>query len=359
VTRSGTCAGRIELQFHTENRTGIRTLTDERETLIQAESWRRSGRGVAIATVVETFGSAPRPLGAHLVVDETGRFIGSVSAGCVEGDVIAAAIDIIADGAPRLLEFGVANEIAWRAGLSCGGRIAVFVERLDDAGLERLAASNRLSEARHAHAIVTPLDGGAARLTAGNDVVAQYGGQSRMVTDDVGRRSFIEYRLPASRLVIVGAVHVAQVLARMASLAAFDVRVVDPRHAYATRERFPEARLDPRWPDEALPDIGLDFATAVVVLAHDPKIEDPALRAALKSNCFYIGALGSHATATRRVERLLAAGVSRKALARLHAPIGLDIGALSPADIAVSTLAEIILERQRKSLRGAAREHAA
>jgi len=333
-------------------------LTDEADILIQAERWRRSGVGVAIASVVETFGSAPRPLGAHLVVDESGRFVGSVSAGCVEGDVIAAALDVIADGAPRLLEFGVADEVAWRAGLSCGGRIALFVERLDEAGLELLAASNRLSAARRAHAILTPLDGGAARLIERDDELAAHGGHSRILAGE-GRRRFVEVRLPTPRLIVIGAVHVAQALAPMARIAGYEVTVVDPRGAYATAERFPDARLDPRWPDEALPSIGLDSATAVVVLTHDPKLDDPALRAALEADCFYIGALGSRATKARRAERLLAAGVAREKLARVHAPIGLDIGALSPADIAISTLAEIILERRRKPLRDANREQPA
>jgi xanthine dehydrogenase accessory factor len=333
-------------------------LSDETDILFEAERWRRTGAGVAIATVVETFGSAPRPLGAHLVVDDSGRFVGSVSAGCVEGDVIATALDVISDGAPRLLEFGVADEAAWRAGLSCGGRITVFVERLDEAGLELLSASNRLSAARRAHAIVTPLDGGAARLIGAEDGLAALGDKSRIVTDE-GRRQFLEMRLPTPRLVVIGAVHVAQALAPMARIAGFEVTVVDPRSAYATPERFPQARLDLRWPDEALASIGLDSATAVVVLTHDPKIDDPALKAAFETDCFYVGALGSRATNARRFERLAGAGVAREALSRLHAPVGLDIGALSPADIAVSILAEIILERRRKPLRNVSREQAA
>jgi len=332
-------------------------LTDEADILIQAERWRRSGAGVAIATVIETFGSAPRPLGAHLVVDESGRFVGSVSAGCVEGDVIAAALDVIADGGPRLLEFGVADETAWRAGLSCGGRIAVFVERLDEGALELLAASNRLSAARRAHAIATPLDGGAAGLFDEQELAA-HGGSSRLVVED-GSRRFVDVRLPTPRLIVVGAVHVAQALAPMARIAGFEATVVDPRRAYASAERFPDAQLDIRWPDEALPGFGLDSATAVVVLTHDPKIDDPALKAALAADCFYVGALGSRATNARRVERLLTAGMPRETLARVHAPIGLDIGALSPADIAVSILAEIVLERRRKPLRKAKPEEAA
>jgi xanthine dehydrogenase accessory factor len=206
--------------------------------------------------------------------------------------------------------------------------------------------------------MVTPLDGGAARLIDADEVLVATRGQSRIFSDESGRR-FIELRLPTPRLILVGAVHVAQALAPMARIAGFDVTVVDPRYAYATEERFPGTRLDPRWPDEALPDIGLDSATAVVVLTHDPKIDDPALKTALNSECFYIGALGSLHTHARRVERLLAAGVAREALARIHAPIGLDIGALSPADIAVSALGEIILQRRRKPLRKAKCEHAA
>lgn len=333
-------------------------MTDETEILTLAERWRRDGAGVALATVVETFGSAPRPLGAHLVVDDAGRFFGSVSAGCVEGEVIANALDIIADGAPRLLEFGVADEMAWRVGLTCGGRIAVHVERLDEAGLALLAASNRLSAARRPHAVITPLDGGAARLVDADAALAALGGQSHIASDESGR-FFIELRLPTPRLVLVGAVHVAQALAPMARIAGYDVTVVDPRLAYATDERFPATRLDARWPDEALAEIGLDAATAVVVLTHDAKIDDPALKAALASDCFYIGALGSLATHARRVERLLAAGVAREKLARIHAPIGLDIGALSPADIAVAALGEIILRRSRKPLRAQKREQAA
>jgi xanthine dehydrogenase accessory factor len=326
--------------------------------LLQAEAWRRAGRGVAIATVVETFGSAPRPVGSHLVVDENGFFCGSVSAGCVEGEVITAALDAIEDGAPRFLEFGVADETAWRVGLSCGGRIAVHVERVDEDRLVLLSRVNAERAARRACALVTPLDGGAARLVlsgaATNEPPALdrqlRNGKSGLVTHD-RRRLFANCYRPGPRLVIVGAVHVAQALAPMATLSGFDVIVVDPRGVYAAQERFPDARLDTRWPDEALASIGLDAFTAVAVLTHDPKIDDPALRLALESDCFYVGALGSRATHARRVERLRASGVSSRLLERLRAPIGLDIAAVSPAEIAVSILAELILARGQKPLR--------
>ncbi|MBY6243855.1 XdhC family protein [Methylosinus sp. Sm6] len=327
--------------------------TEDTEILLQAQLWRRSGHHVAIATVIETFGSAPRPVGAHLAVDETGAFVGSVSAGCVENDVIVAALDVIADGVAQRLQFGVADETAWRVGLSCGGRICVLVRKLDDAAAGLLDVSLRMSAERRAHAIATPLDGGVARFIGVGDPLAAFSGWSGVVTHEA-QRWLIERREPAPRLVLIGAVHVAQSLAPMARIAGFETIIVDPRGAYATAERFPDTRLDPRWPQEALAEIGLDPSTAIVVLTHDPKIDDPALRAALVSECFYVGALGSRATHARRVERLAASGVSRDALTRIRAPVGLDIGALGPAEIAVSILAEMILARKRKPLRSSA-----
>jgi xanthine dehydrogenase accessory factor len=326
---------------------------DDAELLRRAREWRRAGREVVIATVIETFGSAPRPIGAHLVVDETGAFGGSVSAGCVENDVIVAALDVIADGVARRLEFGVADETAWRVGLSCGGRICVLVRKLDEAATGLLDASLRMLAERRAHAIATPLDGGVARFVETGDPLEAFSGWSGVITHE-SQRWFIERREPAPRLVVIGAVHVAQSLAPMAQIAGYETIIVDPRVAYATADRFPDARLDPRWPHEALADIGLDASTAIVVLTHDPKIDDPALRAALASPCFYVGALGSRSTHARRLERLASSGVSRDALMRIRAPVGLDIGALGPAEIAVSILAEMILARKRKPLRSSA-----
>lgn len=325
---------------------------DDLGILLQAEAWSRQGRGVAIATVVETFGSAPRPVGSHLVVEESGLFCGSVSAGCVEGDVISAALDAIADGAPRELEFGVADENAWRAGLSCGGRIAVHVERMSADRLALIARVNAECAARRACALETPLGGGVARLLLSTEsALAERLRQGSGLVSRDGGRLFVNCYRPGPRLILIGAVHVAQALAPMAALAGFDVVVVDPRGAYAAEARFPDTRLDLRWPDEALPAIGLDAFTAVAVLTHDPKIDDPALRLALASDCFYVGALGSRTTHARRVARLKASGVNARMRARLRAPIGLDIAAVSPAEIAVSILAELILARGRKPLR--------
>ncbi len=333
---------------------------DDAAILRQAEAWRRTGRGVALATVVETFGSAPRPVGSHLVVEESGLFCGSVSAGCVEGDVMAAAAETIDDGRSRLLEFGVADDVAWRAGLSCGGRIVVAIDRLDSARLALLSDLNAEIASRRACALVTPVDGGDARVIRSQDLAFASPGDAlagplrdgaSALVEDAGRRFFVNVRLPGPRLIIVGAVHIAQALAPMAKLAGFDVIILDPRAAFAAPERFPDAQLDVRWPDEALPAIGLDAFTALALLTHDPKIDDIALRAALESDCFYVGALGSQATQARRVARLAAIGVGEHTIARLRAPIGVDIAAITPAEIAIATLAEIILARGRKPRR--------
>ncbi len=331
-------------------------LTDEARILHQAEAWGRLERRVAIATVVETFGSAPRPVGSHLVVDEAGVFHGSVSGGCVEGEVVTAALDVIEDGAPRLLNFGVADEVAWRAGLPCGGCVSVYVQKLDAACVKLLDKISGEYSARRVCALVTPLDGSEPWLLRSSDAnedppaATLRAGQSALI-EHQGRRLFVYVHRPPTRLVIVGAVHVAQALSSMARIAGFDVVIIDPRAAFAARERFPGMTLITRWPEEALPELGLDDFTALAALSHDPKIDDAALRLALASDCFYVGALGSMTSQARRLERLKASGVTAAALKRLRAPIGLDIGAVSPAEIAVSVMGEIVLTQRRKPLR--------
>jgi len=336
-------------------------LAEDDDTYCAAARWLRAGRGVVLARVIETFGSAPRPAGSPLVVCEDGLFLGSVSTGCVEGDVITAALEVIATGAPQRLDFGsVEEETVWRPGLSCGGRIAVLVERLDAGKLQVFAAARRERAAGRRAVVASPLAGGEARLYCGAELFKRPPGWSTALGAGASRIAAIEDEdwflhvfEPAPRLLLIGAVHVAQSLAPMARAAGFDVTIVDPRSAFAAPERFPGEKLDARWPDEALADLGLDAATAVAALSHDAKIDDCALRLALESPCFYVGAMGSRATNARRRARLDAAGVSAKALARLEAPIGVDIGALGPAEIAVAALASIVRARGRKPLREA------
>jgi xanthine dehydrogenase accessory factor len=217
--------------------------------------------------------------------------------------------------------------------------------------LELLSALNTERSARRACILVTDMADGAARLLRETGIAADplsiplgaalRTGKSGMVEVD-GKRFFLTVQVPPVKLLIAGAVHISQELAPMARQIGFDVIVLDPRTAFATPERFPDVRLLAEWPDDALPGLGVDRYTAFVALTHDPKIDDPALRHALRQECFYIGALGSRKTHGARVERLKAQGFTDAAIARIRAPVGLNIGAVSPAEIAVSILGEII-----------------
>lgn len=312
-----------------------------------ARSWLDQHGKVVLATVASTWGSAPVPVGAQLVVGPDERFQGSVSAGCVEGEVIAEAADVMAGGRPRLLEFGVADETAWRAGLACGGTIRILLEPLAGAAdrdyLDRILTARR---ARAPLAVTTDITTGDRRIYEPGPglppevAAALDAGQSRLAETPDGL-AFVQVLLPPVRLVIAGATHIGQVLAELAPKVGFDVRVVDPRAAYATEERFAAGSLN-EWPAVVLDALGLDARTSVVALTHAAHIDDEALISALRGDCLYVGALGSKATHAKRLERLRAAGFSESDLARIHAPIGLAIGAKGPAEIAVSILAEII-----------------
>ena len=331
--------------------------TDE-ELFAQLRRWRTAGKGVALATVVKTWGSSPRPEGSHLAVEAGGAFVGSVSGGCIEGAVIGEAQAAIADGQPRLLEFGVSDERAWEVGLACGGRVQVFVERANDERIERLLAERA---AKRAATVVTRLADGTQALVAGDEVSGELAlteaqreeVRRRLRSDKSGTLEssdgtlFARCYAQAPRMVIVGAVHITQALAPMAAMAGFEVVVIDPRRAFATAERLPGVTVTTEWPDEALARIGLDAQTAVVTLSHDPKLDDPALIAALQSPCFYIGALGSSRTHAKRVARLTEAGLA-DAIPRIHAPVGLDLGGRSPSEIAVSVIAQVIQSRYAK-----------
>ena len=320
-------------------------ISTEDDLLAEVERWARAGRGVALATVVETWGSAPRPVGSHLVVDGEGNFLGSVSGGCVEGAVIEEAVAAIETGRAKLLTFGVADETAWRVGLSCGGKISVYVAPIN-AQLEALSGVNAARSKREAAALITELETGALRVEhPGEAALAEAfrSGKSGMAE---GGKTFIDVHVPGAKLVVIGAVHISQALAQMARLVSLPLTIIDPRTAFATPERFPDVLLLAEWPEDALKKLPLDRYTALIALTHDPKIDDHAIRAALEAECFYVGALGSRKTHAKRCERLSDLGDK---LNRIKAPIGLDIGALSPAEIAVSVLAQVIGEMRKSA----------
>lgn len=298
-------------------------MADNDSVLAAARAWK--GAPMALATVVSTWGSAPRPRGSHMIVHQDGRFEGSVSGGCVETDILTTAAEVIA-GTPAVLRtYGVADAAAWEVGLPCGGEIAVLVQPVSAEGFDP-ELFDRIDEAR--------AEGRA--LSVNTDLGS---GQSSLRPLEAG---FVNRYDPPRRLLIVGAVQIAQALAGMARELGVKTTVIDPRARFLTEERFPGVTLDDRWPDEAIAAYVPDPATAVVTLSHDTKIDDPALIAALSAPTGYVGALGSRRSHAARLERLAAAGVGEADLARIDGPVGLDIGAVGPAEIALSIAAAMV-----------------
>lgn len=303
-----------------------------------ALAWHREGRGAAIATVIETWGSAPRRVGSQLVIAGDGAFEGSVSGGCVEGAVVVEALEALEDGSTRVLEYGVSDGDAFAVGLACGGTIKILVEPIGSGLTEALLQELvRARSAREPIAYEVDIATQKRRLVTEGHVDRFRMDRSGMETETL----FVGIHNPPLRLIIVGAVHIAQALVPMAVQVGYAATVIDPRAAFASQERFPGVEVLNDWPDEAVAALGLDGRTALVLLTHDPKLDDPALEAALRSGVFYIGALGSKRTHQKRVERLDAKGFSTEEIGQIHGPVGLDIGASGPAEIAVSILAEM------------------
>ena len=307
------------------------TEASELDRLIAAARGWRPAR-LALATVIATWGSAPRPRGSHMLVHEDGRFEGSVSGGCVEGEVLHAAAAAIADGQPRRLNYGVADDAAWEAGLPCGGSIELLVQPVATGGFDP-ALFDAIADTRDR--------GGRIALTT------DFASGRTMIGDDPGESRFVNVYAPPRRLLIVGAVQIAQSLAAIARTLDIVPILIDPRGRFLTEERFPGVNLDDRWPDEAIAACKPDAATAIVTLSHDPKIDDPALIAGLKSPAAYIAALGSRRSHAKRLERLTAAGIGPADLERIDAPAGLAIGAQGPAEIALSIAAGMIQALRR------------
>ncbi len=329
--------------------TPTRASAQTPDVLAAAEAWLDEHGKVAVATVIGTWGSAPVPVGGQMVVAPDGRFEGSVSGGCVEGEIITEAEDILAGGAPKTMTYGVADETAWQVGLPCGGQIKVFLERLEGAqGKDFVGRAIEARSRRNGLVVRTRLADGSREVFAREeardaDVARRFdSGESSLLTAP-GGEVFVHALVPPARVIIIGATHIGQVLAHLVKLAGYEVIVIDPRTAFAAEARFPGIRLDTEWPQDAIPRIGLDPYTAVVALAHVGHIDDEALKLAMRSKCFYVGALGSRRNHAKRTERLSGAGFSTEEIGRIHCPIGLNIGAQSPQEIAISIMAEVVL----------------
>ena len=330
----------------------------------QLLEWRARGDTVAIATVVRVLGSAPRPLGATLLAASDARIAGSVSNGCVEADVYESAIASLQSGSARVVRYGISDEFAFTVGLSCGGQIDVLVEpvnRLHEhvaeaihAGRSAVVASvispDGRAGTRAAWIDGAPVEGSDPALTslATEARAAMRAGASRIASVADGE-VFLQVVATPPLLAIVGASDVAIALARLAGTLGQRIVVCDPREALANRERFPETELVNAWPDEALGRLALDPSAAIVVLSHDEKFDHPALVAALRSSAGYIGAIGSRRTNEQRFAWLRTQGFGDADIARIHAPIGLDVGAASAEETALAILAEIVAVRRGRS----------
>jgi xanthine dehydrogenase accessory factor len=347
-----------------------------REILKDLERWLQEGKQVALATVVSVWGSGPRQPGSKMAISSTGEIAGSVSGGCVEGAVVERALDVLETGRPELVRFGISDEQAWEVGLTCGGAIEIYVEPSGPESRAELdRALKRSIEDEDLVALATVIEGpgtgdrmllwptgeslgglGATEAeTLAHELAVELfstfkARRTRVETADGEVGLFVEVHPPRPTVIIVGAVHIAIPLVGTLTTLGFRTVVVDPRSAFATEERFRHAdRIITEWPEEAFRQIGLNESSYVAVLAHDLKIELPALTAALASPARYVGVLGSRKTHAKRVQALVDAGVGTGEIARLHAPIGLDLGGRNPEEVALSIAAEIVAARNRRS----------
>ncbi len=301
------------------------------QVLQSAISWLRDGKRVALATVVQTWGSSPRPVGSWLAIREDGQVVGSVSGGCVEDDLIRRVqTDILIRTTPELVKYGVSRDEAVRFGLPCGGTLQLLVEPRPELGvLEEIMSGikNRAIVSREVNVLT-----GQSTLSIGNRSTQFQFSNEKMQT----------VYGPRWRMLIIGAGQLSLCLANFALTSDFDVTVIDPREEYAEGIGSEGIQFIQGMPDDVMQELGVDSHTAIVALTHDPKIDDLALIDALQSEAFYIGALGSHTNTQKRKDRLREFNLSTEQLERLHGPVGLAIGALTPPEIAVSIMAEVI-----------------
>jgi xanthine dehydrogenase accessory factor len=347
-----------------------------REVIDDLVQWWEAGEPVGVGTVVQTFRSAPRPAGASMLVGPEGTAVGSVSGGCVEGAVYEAAQEVLETGAPVLARYGVSDDDAFSVGLTCGGILHVYVEKVDRTTFPELGDVARSLREQEPVAVVTCIKGPAdrlgRRLIVWNDRVAGSLGVERLdaaATDDVrgllaqGHTTVLHYGVdgerrgddlelfvaayaPPPRMLVFGAIDFAAAVARVGAFLGYQVTVCDARPVFATPRRFPDAHeVVVEWPHRYLARTTVDERTVICVLTHDPKFDVPLLEVALKTPAAYIGAMGSRRTHSDRLARLREIGVGEAELERLHSPIGLDLGARTPEETAVSIAAEIIGER--------------
>lgn len=298
--------------------------------------WSELQKQAALATVLQTWGSSPRQAGAHMAVEQLGEFVGSVSGGCVESAVVQEAMEVIATGQSKRIKYGVSDDAAWDVGLACGGEIEIFISPIS---WEDITPILDTIEAGEPCTYAIDLDKAGILSSLQRHLHSH---KLPFLDQNSDPERLVLHVAPDPEIVIIGGVNISQKLVPLAKLLGYKTTIIDPRKSFADPQRFPQADLVLHcWPEEGLKKARITTSTAIVILSHDDKIDIPALETGLQSDAFYIGALGSKKTQTRRKKSLLDAGIAAEMLERIHGPIGLDLGAKDPTEIALSILAEI------------------
>ncbi len=318
-------------------------MNDLDDIITPTAEWLKNNQNLALATVISTWGSSPRPVGGQMAINDKGDIIGSVSGGCVENAVISEAINSIQDKKLRIKDYGISNNMAWEVGLACGGELKILIQPLEKKDAIILKIAKNIKE-RKQITLMTNCNDGTRKIIQENK--SNFSENSYF---DREKNIFFHSIIPKHRLFIVGAVHIAQSLVEIAKNCGYETILIDPRDYFASKKRFPGCNVINDWPDNALKEFQLNKTCHLVTLTHDPKIDDPALEVALKSKFGYIGSLGSSKTHQKRIERLRKQGFNDELISRIHGPVGLDIASKTPQEISISILAELIRFRRKKN----------
>ena len=318
---------------------------NEKEIYSKILQWLNNKKEVAIANVIETWGSSPRPVGSIMAVNSDHEIIGSVSGGCVESFVFGKALEVIKHNKVETLEFGVTNSKAWEVGLTCGGKIKVFLEKISHKNLDFIKKINDTYTKNEIMVIATRLNDGKRDIfdiTSENKFKINFNTVKSGIKLYEDQEWFLKVFQNSVKIIIIGAVHIAEPLINLANCLTYEVCLIDPRSTF-NEKKFNSIKIFKEWPDEALKKIIINKNTAIVTLTHDPKLDDPALEYSIKTNAFYIGCLGSKKTHNSRILRLKRKGISEQKIKKLNGPIGISIGAKTPTEIAISIISQIIL----------------
>tara|TARA_B100001741_G_scaffold311943_1_gene314149 strand:+ start:1023 stop:1985 length:963 start_codon:yes stop_codon:yes gene_type:complete len=318
-------------------------MNDLDDIITPTAEWLKNNQNLALATVISTWGSSPRPVGGQMAINDKGDIIGSVSGGCVENAVISEAINSIQDKKLRIKDYGISNNMAWEVGLACGGELKILIQPLEKKDAIILKIAKNIKE-RKQITLMTNCNDGARKIIQENK--SNFSENSYF---DREKNIFFHSIIPKHRLFIVGAVHIAQSLVEIAKNCGYETILIDPRDYFASKKRFPGCNIINDWPDNALKEFQLNKTCHLVTLTHDPKIDDPALEVALKSKFGYIGSLGSSKTHQKRIERFRKQGFKDELISKIHGPVGLDISSKTPQEISISILAELIRFRRKKN----------